>query len=171
MLAFIAGKLCALGKTNDNPTQEDKTMTLNDQIRNAKDKILELQIAIENSDDVEMELLSEYLEARFAKEPTIVKVGGDQVAKAQVEVQKQLTDLDLVKEICAPAFIVDQKQTDLLCREMFCRMQQRGLDAQTSQSDCSEIANIANTKSIQLACKDLKKEELESCVDLFFKRK
>ncbi len=105
------------------------------------------------------------------EEPVIVAVGGDEVARGQVDVQKQLTDLDLVKEICAPSFIVDQKQTDLLCREMFCRMQQRGIDAQTSQSDCSEIANIANTKSIQDACQDLKGEELDGCIELFFKRK
>tara|TARA_R100000084_G_C4600508_1_gene122968 strand:- start:316 stop:738 length:423 start_codon:yes stop_codon:yes gene_type:complete len=105
------------------------------------------------------------------KDPVVVAVGGDQVAKAQVDVQKQLTDLDLVKEICAPSFIVDQQQTDLLCREMFCRMQQRGIDAQTSQGDCSEIANIANTKSIQNACKDSKGDDFDSCVDLFFKRK
>jgi len=104
-------------------------------------------------------------------EPVIVAVGGDEVAKGQVDVQKQLTDLDLVKDICAPSFIVDQEQGDLLCREMFCRMQQRGIDAQTSQGDCSEIANISNTKSIQGACHDLKDEELEKCTDLFFKRK
>ncbi len=48
-------------------------MTLNDQIRKAKDKILELQIAIENSDNIEMELLSEYLEQRFAKIRRIAK--------------------------------------------------------------------------------------------------
>jgi len=113
---------------------------------------------------------------RFAKrnkkpDPVVVAVGGDEVARGQVEVQKQLTNLDLVKEICAPDYIVKQEQGDLLCRELFCRMQQRGIDAQTSQSDCNEIANIANTKSIQTACKGLEKEPHEVCVDLFFKRK
>ena len=104
-------------------------------------------------------------------DPVVVAVGGDEVAKGQVDVQKQLTNLDLVKEICAPEYIVKQEQGDLLCRELFCRMQQRGIDAQTSQSDCNEIANIANTKSIQAACKGLEKEAHEVCVDLFFKRK
>jgi hypothetical protein len=104
-------------------------------------------------------------------DPVVVAVGGDEVAKGQVDVQKQLTNLDLVKEICAPEYIVKQEQGDLLCRELFCRMQQRGIDAQTSQSDCNEIANIANTKSIQTACKGLEKEAHEVCVDLFFKRK
>lgn len=105
------------------------------------------------------------------KDPLVVAVGGDEVAKGQTEVQKQLTNLDLVADICAPAFIVEQKQGDLLCREMFCRMQQRGIDAQTSQSDCNEIANISNTKSIQSACVDLEGDAKEECTDLFFKRK
>lgn len=109
--------------------------------------------------------------ASKSNEPVIVAVGGDEVAKGQTEVQKQLTDLDLVKDICAPAFIVEQKQGDLLCREMFCRMQQRGIDAQTSQTDCNEIANISNTKSIQAACDALEGDALEKCTDLFFKRK
>ena len=104
-------------------------------------------------------------------EPVVVAVGGDEVAKGQTEVQKQLTKLDLVKDICAPDFIVTQAQGDLLCREMFCRMQQRGIDAQTSQSDCNEIANISNTKSIQAACDKLEGDALEKCTDLFFKRK
>lgn len=104
-------------------------------------------------------------------DPVIVAVGGDEVAKGQVEVQKQLTDLDLVKDVCSPLFIVEQSQGDLLCRELFCRMQQRGIDAQTSQGDCNEIANISNTKSIQAACGDLDGDVLEKCTDLFFKRK
>ena len=104
-------------------------------------------------------------------EPVVVAVGGDEVAKGQTEVQKQLTDLDLVKEIYAPDFIFTQAQGDLLCRKMFCRMQQRGIDAQTSQTDCNEIANISNTKSIQAACDELEGDALEKCTDLFFKRK
>tara|TARA_Y100000114_G_C11678138_1_gene287240 strand:- start:330 stop:746 length:417 start_codon:yes stop_codon:yes gene_type:complete len=104
-------------------------------------------------------------------DPVVVAVGGDEVARGQVEVQKQLTNLDLVKEICAPDYIVKQEQGDLLCRELFCRMQQRGIDAQTSQSDCNEIANIANTKSIHAACKDLEGDAKEVCTELFFKRK
>ena len=104
-------------------------------------------------------------------DPVVVAVGGDEVAKGQVDVQKQLTNLDLVKEVCAPEYIVKQEQGDLLCRELFCRMQQRGIDAQTSQTDCNEIANISNTKSIQNACDGLEGDVLEKCTDLFFKRK
>ena len=101
--------------------------------------------------------------------PLVVAVGGDEVAKGQTEVQKELIDLDLLVEPCSKEFI--KEKDALLCREMFCRMQQRGIDAATSQQDCSEIANIANTKEIQDACKDLKGEEKGGCTDLFFKRK
>ena len=101
--------------------------------------------------------------------PLVVAVGGDEVAKGQTEVQKELVDLDLLVEPCSKDFIKDKDA--LLCREMFCRMQQRGIDAATSQQDCSEISNIANTKEIQKACKGLKEEALRDCVELFFKRK
>ena len=76
-------------------------------------------------------------------DPVVIAVGGDEVAKGQTEVQKELIDLDLLVEPCSKEFI--KEKDSLLCREMFCRMQQRGIDAATSQQDCSEIANIANT--------------------------
>lgn len=102
--------------------------------------------------------------------PLVVAVGGDEVARGQTEVQKELIDLDLLVEPCSQEFIESQKDA-LLCREMFCRMQQRGIDAATSQQDCSEISNIANTKAIQDACKNLQGDDLTSCNDLFFRRK
>lgn len=102
--------------------------------------------------------------------PLIVAVGGDEVAQGQVEVQKELIDLDLLVEPCSKEFIKEQKNS-LLCREMFCRMQQRGIDAQTSQTDCESISNIANTKAIKDSCQDLKDDELVSCTELFFRRK
>lgn len=99
----------------------------------------------------------------------VVAVGGDQVAKEQVEVQKKLIDLDLLVEPCGKEFI--EKHDTLLCREMFCRMQTRGIDSQTSQTDCESISNLANTKEIQDTCKGLEGEKKEACEDLFFKRK
>ena len=102
-------------------------------------------------------------------EPVVVAVGGDEVARGQVEVQKQLIDLDLLVVPCSKEYI--EAKDDLLCREMFCRMQQRGIDAQTSQQDCSEISNLANTKAIQGSCEKLEGEVREACIDLFFKRK
>ncbi len=102
------------------------------------------------------------------KDPPVVVVG-DQIAEGQIEVQKELIDLDLLVEPCSKEYI--ESKNDLLCREMFCRMQQRGIDAATSQVDCSEISNIANTIAIQRSCSTLKGDDLDTCIELFFKRK
>ena len=59
------------------------------------------------------------------------------------EVGEKLADIDLLEVPCSEKFI--EKNTDLLCREMFCRMQQRGLDSKTSAADCSGISNMNNS--------------------------
>ena len=62
---------------------------------------------------------------------------------------KQVTDPDLVAVSCLGKEHIDQ-HGDLLCREMFCRLQQRGIDAKTSSTECEEISNIAINKKIIL---------------------
>ncbi len=106
----------------------------------------------------------------FNKKTDVVVVD-EKVATAQIEVQKELIDLDLLIEPCGQDYI--KQNGDLLCREMFCRMQQRGIDAQTSQVDCSEISNIANSISIDRWCYDRHKDPAQrsDCIELFFKRK
>jgi hypothetical protein len=59
------------------------------------------------------------------------------------KVGNKLADIDLVKVPCSIDFI--KEHGDLLCRELFCRMQQRGLDSKTSQTDCAGISNMNNT--------------------------
>ncbi len=59
---------------------------------------------------------------------------------------EKLADIDLVKIPCSEEFI--STNGDLLCRELFCRMQQRGIDAQTSAADCAAISNINNSLKI-----------------------
>jgi len=56
---------------------------------------------------------------------------------------KKLANIDLVQVPCSTDFI--KENGDLLCRELFCRMQQRGIDAQTSAADCAAISNINNS--------------------------
>ena len=105
----------------------------------------------------------------FSK-PQVIQVE-EKVATAQIEVQKELIDLDLLIEPCSQKYILENN--DLLCREMFCRMQQRGIDSQTSQIDCSEISNIANSISIDRWCNKQHKDvdKIKDCIELFFKRK
>ena len=87
-----------------------------------------------------------------ASQPTEPVVIQDNTAEKQQDVVLQLTDLDLVKEACSPSFIVDKEQGDILCRELFCRMQQRGVDAKTGASECEAISNVANKKMIINFC-------------------
>jgi hypothetical protein len=91
----------------------------------------------------------------------------DEVSVGQVEVQLQLTDLDLLKVPCSNEYI--DKNSDLLCREMFCLMQTRGIDSQTSGQECSAIQNLNNTLVILDQCKSA--EEKEECFRLFRERK
>ena len=98
------------------------------------------------------------------KKPTIE----DTTATKQQEVIKQLTDLDVIKEICAP----EQTQTQeglLLCREMTCLVYSRGIDSQTSGKQCEEISNIQNTISMIDYCS--KQGDGSLCTDLFWRRK
>ena len=68
----------------------------------------------------------------------------DQVGEGQKQVMINLTDQDLLKEACTTDFI--KEQTDSLCREMFCRMQNRGLDKGATQTECENISHITNSK-------------------------
>ncbi len=92
----------------------------------------------------------------------------DNTSEAQQEVILQLTDLDLVQAPCSTEFI--KENDDLLCRELFCRMQQRGVDAQTSGAECEQIANVSNTITIYKYCHD-KGDQREECIRLFRERK
>jgi len=97
--------------------------------------------------------------------PPVVVVS-DPVANGQQDVIKNVTSPDLVSVSCSKDHI--DKHGDLLCREMFCRLQQRGIDAKTSGSECEEISNIANTKIILDSCiQEVKVEGSEDQVSVF----
>lgn len=65
------------------------------------------------------------------------------VVDAGTKVGEQLADIDLVKVPCSAEYI--KENSDLLCRELFCRMQQRGIDSKTSTVDCTGISNMNNS--------------------------
>lgn len=93
-------------------------------------------------------------------EPVIIDPVGD--------VAKNLTNLDLLVEPCSPEFI--EKSSDLLCREMFCRMMTRGVDSKTSGSECEEISNVANSSKIVNHCETFL-ENKEECYEKYRERK
>lgn len=96
--------------------------------------------------------------------------GTEDVAKAQIEVQKALTNFDIVLPVCSPEYIKEQN-SDLLCRELTCLMFTRGIDSETSGSTCEEISNVLNKKAILDYCNKLEsKEDQIKCIDLFWRR-
>ena len=80
---------------------------------------------------------------------------------------ENLTEPDLLKVPCSAEFIATN--TDLLCREMFCRMTTRGIDSKTSGGECEQISNIQNKSVILAECSKLG-EGYNECVDLFDRR-
>lgn len=98
-----------------------------------------------------------------ASEPIVIQ---DNTSEKQQDVVLQLTDLDLVKEACSSEFIVDKSQGDVLCRELFCRMQQRGVDAKTGASECEAISNVKNKITIHSFCTEMATKTVEEPTSL-----
>jgi hypothetical protein len=84
------------------------------------------------------------------------------------DVAKQLTNLDLLVEPCSAEYI--KENGDLLCREMYCRVMQRGVEAKTSGAECEEIANVANSQIIINHCESFL-EKKEECYEKYRERK
>lgn len=104
-------------------------------------------------------------EEEDAAPPVIVQ---DQIAEAQQDIIKQLTDIDLLSIPCSEEYL--SENNSLLCREMFCRMMTRGIDSKTGGQECEEISNIANTREIIRACSEYY-GTAEECHRLFTTRK
>lgn len=83
------------------------------------------------------------------------------------EIKKQLTDTDLLVVSCSAKWM--EKNTDMLCREMFCRLQTREGDG-ASQKECDEISNIANTFFIIEQCAE-NNMNIDKCLEVLDKRK
>lgn len=92
----------------------------------------------------------------------------DQVAAEQQEVIKQLTNLDMLVQPCSTEYI--NQNSDLLCREMYCRIMTRGIDSKTSGQECEEISNVANSKIIVNHCETFL-DDREECYEKYRERK
>lgn len=97
--------------------------------------------------------------------PIIVQ---DQVATEQQEIIKQLTNLDMLVQPCSTEYI--NQNSDLLCREMYCRIMTRGIDSQTSGQECEEISNVANSKIMIKHCETFL-DDREECYEKYRERK
>jgi len=114
----------------------------------------------------------------FKKKEPVEEV--DNTATEQQEVIKQLTNLDLIMPICSPEHLSKEGNDDSLCRYLACLQFSRGIDSQTSGSECEQISNIMNKKSILSYCKDEAKKadvtadeyekDIKECVEFFDRR-
>ncbi len=110
--------------------------------------------------------------------PKIIET--NKVIEKMVEVDKNLTDTDLLKVPCSLDFL--KENGSALCRELYCRMSTRGgATQQTATSkECEAIGNILNKDLILKIChkrsseKDLKANELDQaerdCISFFDRR-
>ena len=93
----------------------------------------------------------------------------EQIAKEQIEVQKNLTEPDLLEVPCSLDYIKERGEG--LCREMFCRMTTRGLDSKTSGAECESISNTINKALILDVCAvKTDTEEQRKCIEFFDRR-
>lgn len=74
----------------------------------------------------------------------------DHLGEGQKQVQINLTDEDLLKVACSAEWMTEN--SDSLCREMFCRMQNRGLDKGATTTECENISHITNSKARLSTC-------------------
>jgi hypothetical protein len=99
-------------------------------------------------------------------------VAGAQAAKDVVQdltrPANNLTEPDLLAVACSAEYL--EKNNDLLCREMFCKMQTRGMDAKTSQIECEAISNVMNKKEMMETCDSMTDLRRKECYQLFDER-
>ena len=97
----------------------------------------------------------------------------EQVAKAPLEVERQLTQIDILETPCSQEIITAHGMG--LCREMWCRMNTRGgASSQTATSkECESISSMMNHSSIISVCKaqaPASQEIYKSCLEFFDRR-
>jgi len=93
-----------------------------------------------------------------------VKAAGE-VVDDLTKPANNLTAPDLLKVACSAEHI--EKNGDLLCREMFCRMQSRGIDAKTSGVECEQISNVNNKRAMMEICEKIPTDKQKACDDFF----
>jgi hypothetical protein len=105
-----------------------------------------------------------------APAPAVIVAPPDTTAKGQADAVAALTNLDIVKGLCAPEYI--EKNGDGLCREMYCLAQSNSTTGAATEKTCDAISNLNNTKVILKACSDVADDRRRSeCFQVFRERK
>ena len=101
-------------------------------------------------------------------EPAVV-VAPDTTAKGQADAVTQLTNLDVVKGVCDPAYI--KERGDGLCREMYCLAQANSTTGAAGEKMCDAVSNVNNSLVIIDACLKLDGQSRLDCLTVFRERK
>ena len=73
-----------------------------------------------------------------------------ELESARAAATRNLTEPDLLQVACSKDYM--QEQGDLLCRELFCRMNRQGDGAGASGAECDSISNQANSVLMMGIC-------------------
>jgi len=103
------------------------------------------------------------------------------IIEKTIEVEKQLTDTHILRDICSDAFI--EKRGEGLCRLMWCRANTRnalGTAQSATSKECESISNLLNKTSMLKICTDFSKDgtqdsdeqskRFDRCIALFDRR-
>lgn len=89
------------------------------------------------------------------------------LAEGKLDIQKNLTSTDLLQVSCSQDWMANHG--NLLCREMFCRLQTREGDG-AAQDECEQIANLSNTLTLISECTQMG-IDIDKCIEFVGKRK
>ena len=112
------------------------------------------------------------------KQPTETKI-----IEKTIEVEKQLTDMHVLRDVCSVEFIVTQKRGNGLCRLLWCRANTRnalGTAQSATSKECEAVSNMINKQSIIEHCQSFAnqngatKEDIakrfDKCIGIFDRR-
>ena len=100
---------------------------------------------------------------------TVIVAPPDTTAKGQADAVAQLTNLDVVKGVCDPAYI--KERGDGLCREMYCLAQANSTTGAAGEKMCDAVSNVNNSLVIIDSCLKLDGQARLDCLTVFRERK
>ena len=105
------------------------------------------------------------------------------IIEKTIEVEKQLSDLHVLRDVCAAEFIVNQKRGNALCRLLWCRANTRnalGTAQSATSKECEAVSNLISKQSMIETCLQFSKEDTETapqrklkfeeCISIFDRR-
>lgn len=105
------------------------------------------------------------------------------IIEKTIEVEKQLTDIHVLRDVCSVEFIVAQKRGNGLCRLLWCRANTRnalGTAQSATSKECEAVSNMINKQSIIELCQSFSKDEtteseerqkkFDKCIGIFDRR-